>query len=128
MIDYTKINKEITQKKWDNFSQSKNDKFTCYYDEYNHHELCPHPEQCILDQKFQRLYVSIQNNKKQKKNLEKIYTQAIELKKENPEKQYSELFYGLSFTKNNVERATLTRKIKQDYEKLRELKTRKGGY
>lgn len=128
MIDYEKINKDISQSKWNRIHSKSFDKFSCYYDEHNHHELCPHQEHCILNQEFLDIHAQISQDKQQKKLLEDIYHDVVELKSENPEKKFSEMYVGFDPKQNRIDRAMLNKNIQKNYNKLKTLKTKKGGY
>lgn len=127
MIDYDKINEEIIQKKWERIYDKQENKFTCYYDEYNHHKLCPHPY-CILDKEFQKIHAAITQDKKQKKILENIYRDVVKLKKEQPNKSFSKMYVGFNPRENRIKRRLLEINIKKNYKRLKALKTKKGGY
>jgi len=128
MIDYKQISKDISQKKWERIHNRSVDEFTCYYDEHNHHDLCPHQQHCILNKEFQELHAQIRKDKQEKKNLEKIYKEVIQIKMEKPYKKSSELFVGFTPKQNRITRAMLDKNIRKNYKKLKELKTKKGGY
>lgn len=128
MIDYDEINKQLLKRKWRKVNDNVADKFTCYYDEYNHHDICPHQQQCILNREFQDLHRQITQDKRRKKQLENIYKDVQELTKEHPQKKLNEFYVGFNPRENRVERELLRKNIRKNYWKLRNLKTRKGGY
>ena len=128
MIDYDKINKDILQHKWNRLNDNIDDNLTCHYDEHNHHSLCTHQQHCILNKEFQRLHAQIQKDKEKKKQLKKIYESAIELKIENLDKKYSDLYVGLNLKENRIERQVLKKNIAKNYRKLKDLETKQGGY
>lgn len=128
MIDYDKINKQIQQKKWEKINHKSADSFTCYYDEYNHHDICPHQHQCILSKEFQELRSKITQDKMKKKQLEEIYRDVARLKKQHPEKKVSEFYVGFNLKQNRIERMMLKNNIIENYKKLKNLKTKKGGF
>ena len=128
MIDYKKINKEISQQKWDRIHNKTVDEFTCYYCPGVGHELCTHPQHCILDKEFQRLRGEISAIYDYVGYLADIYDDALDLKEEFPEKDYDELYVNFSPKRNRITRAVLKKKINGHYKKLDELKTKKGGF
>lgn len=128
MIDYKKINKEISQRKWDRIHNKNVDEFTCYYCPGSGHDLCTHPEHCVLDKDFQRLHGKIKSDKKELKLLETIYEESIKLKQEFPEKNYEDFFVGFNPRDNRIRRGVLKKNIRKSYAELRNLKTKKGGY
>ena len=128
MIDYKKINKEISQQKWDRIQNKTVDEFTCYYCPGVGHELCTHPQHCILDKEFQRLRGKIQSEKAEEKQLKEIYEDALELKRENPEREYNDFYLNFTPKSNRIKRSVLRRSIRKHYAELRDLKTNKGGY
>ena len=128
MIDYKKINNEISQQKWDRIHNKTVDEFTCYYSPGSGHDLCPHPEHCILNKEFQYLTGKIRWEKDYVQKLECIYEDAIELKQNHPEKDYNELYADFDPKVNRVKRAVIQRSIRQSYKDLKFLKTKKGGF
>ncbi|WP_296789499.1 hypothetical protein [uncultured Methanobrevibacter sp.] len=128
MIDYKKINKEISQQKWDRIQNKTVDEFTCYYCPGVGHELCTHPQHCILDKEFQRLRGKIQSEKAEEKQLKEIYEDALELKRENPEREYDDFYLNFTPKANRIKRSVLRRSIRKHYAELKDLKTNKGGY
>lgn len=128
MIDYKKINKEISQQKWDRIQNKTVDEFTCYYCPGVGHELCTHPQHCILDKEFQRLRGKIQSEKAAEKQLKEIYEDALELKRENPEREYDDFYLNFTPKSNRIKRSVLRRSIRKHYAELKDLKTNKGGY
>lgn len=128
MIDYKQISKNINQQKWNRRNTNKNNAFTCYYDEGTGHDNCPHPEHCVLNSEFQKVYGEIGNYKIEIKKLEEIYEEAINLKREYSYKSYEELIVGFNPRDNRVQRSVLKKSIRECYKILNQLKTRKGGY
>lgn len=128
MIDYDKINKEITQQRWDKIHDKNMDKFTCYYNPGSGHDLCPHPDHCILNEEFQRLHTQIQKDKQEKKKLDEIYRDIVELHKEFPKKKFNEFYVGFNPQENRVKRISLKKNIGNNLKNLKKLKTKKGGY
>lgn len=128
MIDYKKINKEISQRKWDRIHNKTVDEFTCYYSPGEGHDLCTHPEHCVLNKDFQYLKGKIRWEKDYVRKLERIYEDAIELKKEHPEKDYSEFYVGFDPKMNRITRQVIRNSIRKSYKELDELKTKKGGF
>ena len=128
MIDYKKINKEISQQKWDRIHNKTVDEFTCYYSPGSGHDLCPHPNHCVLSKDFERIRGKIQRDKEELKLLEEIYEEAINLKKEFPDKDYDALFVGFNPKDNRIRRGMLKKSIRNSYKELRELNTEKGGF
>lgn len=127
MIDYRKINKEISQQKWDRIHNKHVDEFSCNYDPYNHHSLCPHQHHCILSNEWNQIQGKLSDYKRELKYLEKIYEEALELKREFPEKDYSSFFVGFNPKENRIRRRVLKRSIRDCYNELRKLETKKGG-
>ena len=128
MIDYKKINKEISQRKWDRIHNKTVDEFTCYYSPGSGHELCTHPDHCVLSKDFERIRGKIQRDKQELKLLEEIYEEVIKLKKEFPDRDYDTFFVGFNPRVNRIKRGVLKKNIRNSYRELRELKTRKGGF
>ncbi len=128
MIDYDKINKEISQHKWSKIQENSADEFTCYYDEHNHHELCPHQDHCILNEDLQKIHGQIKKDKEEKKKLEKIYKDIQELHAKYPKKKFNEFYVGFNPQENRIKRIVLKKNIGKNLKKLRNLKTKKGGY
>lgn len=128
MIDYKKIHKEISQNKWDRIHNKNVNEFTCHYCPGVGHNLCPHPQHCILNKDFQRLHGKIQSLKKEEKQLKEIYEDALALKMECPEREYNEFYSDFTPKANRIKRSVLRRNIRKLYTELKELKTRKGGY
>lgn len=128
MIDYKKINQEISQQKWDRIHNKTVDEFTCYYSPGEGHELCTHPEHCILNKEFQHLRGKIRWEKDYVDKLERIYDIALELKEENPDMDYGDFFVGFTPKSNRVKRAVIRRSIGKSYRDLKLLKTKQGGF
>lgn len=128
MIDYEKISKEFSQRKWDRIRNKLVDEFTCYYSPAEGHELCTHPNHCVLSKDFERIHGKIQRDKQELKILEEIYEEVINLKKEFPDRDYNTFFVGFNPRENRIKRGILKKNIRNSYKKLRELKTRKGGF
>ena len=128
MIDYKKINKEISQQKWDRIHNKHVDEFTCYYCPGSSHDLCTHPDHCVLNEDFQYLKGKIRWERDYVNKLERIYDDAMELKKEFPDKDYSEFYVGFNPKENRVRRAVIKKSISKSYRDLHELKTKKGGF
>ena len=128
MIDYKKINKEISQHKRDRVHNNYVDESTCYYCPGSGHDLCTHPDHCVLNKEFQFLKGKIRWEYDYVHKLEQIYNDAVELKEEFPDKSYDELFVGFSPKSNRVRRAVVMKNIKRSYKELNELKTKKGGF
>lgn len=128
MIDYKKINKEISQHKQDRIHKNHIDEFTCYYNPGSGHDLCPHPDHCVLNKDFQYLRGKITHEREYMFKLERIYDDALELKKEFPDKSYDELFVGFNPKRNRIVRAVVRRSISDSYRDLKFLKTKKGGF
>lgn len=128
MIDYKKINKEISQQKWDRIHNKTVDEFTCHYCPGVGHDLCTHPTHCILNKDFQKLHGEIESDKAQEKLLKEIYEDALELKRENPEREYNDFYLNFTPKSNRIKRSVLRRSIRKHYAELKNLKTKKGGY
>ena len=128
MIDYKKINKEISQQKLDRIHNKKVDEFTCNYDPYHHHGLCPHQTHCILNNEFNQIHAKLSDYKNELKVLEEIYEESLELKKEFPERDYESFFVGFNPKQNRIRRKVLKKCIRDCYNELRKLKTKRGGY
>lgn len=128
MIDYKKINKEISQQKWDRIHNKHVDEFTCYYCPGSGHDLCTHPDHCVLNEDFQRLRGKIQKDKHELKLLETLYEESIKLKQESPERSYDSFFVGFNPKQNRIQRGILKKNIRKSYRELKKLKTKKGGY
>ena len=128
MIDYDKINKEISQQKWDKIHDKNVDEFTCYYSPGSGHDLCPHPDHCILNKEFQRLHAQIQKDKHEKKKLEEIYKNVTELLNKYPKKKFNKFYVDFSPKQNRVKRMALKKNIGKNLKQLKDLKTKKGGY
>ena len=60
--------------------------------------------------------------------LERIYDDAMELKKEFPDKDYSEFYVGFNPKENRVRRAVIKKSISKSYRDLHEKKKKKGGF
>ena len=117
-------NKELKTKKWELIHANKEKEYTCYYSPNEKHSLCPHPEKCILNKEFMDTISEIQHNKQQIKHLKTIYNIAIDHYKKHNEA----IVYGFKPKKNTLQRMILKNKNKKNYQKLKELKTKKGGY
>lgn len=128
MIDYKQINKEISQKKWDRIHNQRVDEFTCYYSPGEGHSLCTHPDHCVLNEKFQYLHGKISWEKDYINKLEWIYNDAISLKEEFPDKDYSDFYHGFSLKDNRVTRRVVRNSMLRSVRELRDLKTKKGGF
>jgi len=128
MIDYKKINKEISQRKWDRIHNKHVDEFTCYYCPGSGHDLCTHPDHCVLNEDFQRLHGKIRKDKQEEKMLKQIYEDALELKNTFPDKNYNDFYMNFTPKSNRIKRSVLRRNIRKSYAELKELKTKKGGY
>ena len=128
MIDYKKINKEISQQKWDRIHNKHVDEFTCYYCPGSGHDLCTHPDHCVLNKDFQRLHGKIRKDKQEEKMLKQIYEDALELKNTFPDKKYNDFYMNFTPKSNRIKRSVLRRNIRKSYAELKELKTKKGGY
>ena len=128
MIDYKKINKEISQSKWDRIHNKHVDEFTCYYCPGSGHDLCTHPDHCVLNEDFQRLHGKIRKDKQEEKMLKQIYEDALELKNTFPDKNYNDFYRNFTPKSNRIKRSVLRRNIRKSYAELKELKTKKGGY
>lgn len=128
VIDYKKINQEISQQKWDRIHNKTVDEFTCYYSPNEGHDLCTHPEHCILNKEFQQLRGKIRWERDYIDKLERIYDDALIDKEKFPDKDYTELFVGFTPKRNRVKRAVIQRSISNSYRDLKNLKTKKGGF
>ena len=117
-------NAEVSRKKWEVIMSNLERKFTCYYSPNEKHALCPHQESCILNKEFADTYAEINQNKKQIKELKNIYDDSIEDFKKTNKGNY----VGFSPKSNVLNRKILEHKNKKNYQKLKELKTKKGGY
>ena len=115
---------ELINKKWELRLQNQEKKYTCYYSPNEKHSLCPHPETCILNQEVAKVYGEIQQNKDKIKYLKKIYDDAIDHYMETNESMY----VGFTPKNNTLERKILENKNRKNYQKLKELKTKSGGY
>ena len=62
------------------------------------------------------------------RKLERIYDDAVELKNEFPDRDYSEFYVDFSPKGNRVRRAVIRKSIAKSYKDLAELKTKKGGF
>ena len=65
---------------------------------------------------------------KHKKQLKEIYEDALELKREYPEKEYDDFYLNFTPKANRIKRSVLRRSIRKHYAELKNLKTKKGGY
>lgn len=128
MIDYKKINKEISQSKWDRIHNKHVDEFTCYYCPGSGHDLCTHPDHCVLNEDFQILHGKIRKDKQEEKMLKQIYEDALELKNTFPDREYNDFYMNFTPKSNRIKRSVLRRNIRKSYSELKELKTKKGGY
>ena len=98
MIDYKNLKKNMKQKRIDNIKTNHSIQRTCFYNEGNGHELCPHKTNCLLNEEVSTILNEIDTLKKESYNLNE-----------------------LSKRKNYY-------KIKKLEEKLRQTKTIAGGY
>lgn len=117
-------NNNVTNKKWELIRQKQEKKYTCYYSPNEKHSLCPHQETCILNQEVANTYAEIQQNKQKIKYLKKIYDAAIDHYKNTNESTH----VGFNPKTNTIKRKILENKNRKNYQKIKELKTKKGGY
>lgn len=121
------IKSEVNNKKWEIILDNQEKRYSCYYSEGNKHSLCPHQDNCILNESVAKIYSEIDENKIKIKNLKQIYDIATDLhKQENI--PYNKTFNGFEPKKNILERKILEKKNKENYKKLKEITTKKGGY
>lgn len=118
------MDNEIKDKIWELRLLNQEKKYTCYYSPKEKHSLCPHQETCILNEEVANTYAEIDQNKQKIKNLKKIYDDAITHYKNTGESMY----VGFTPKNNTLERKVLENKNRNNYRKLKELKTKKGGY
>ena len=117
-------NNEVINKKWELILSHQEKKYTCYYSPGEKHSLCPHQDTCILNKEVAAAYGKIQQNKQEIKYLKQIYDDAIDHYKETNES----IYVGFTPKKNMLQRKILENEIKKNYKKLKEIKTKKGGY
>lgn len=117
-------NNEIIDKKWELIHEKQEQRFTCYYSPNEKHSLCPHPQTCILNKEVADIYDDIKSNKNEIKYLKRIYDDAIDHYKETGESTYG----GFTPKSNTLQRMILENKNKKNYRRLKELKTKEGGF
>ena len=81
-----------------------------------------------MNKDFQFLKGKIKWEREYVNKLERIYDDAMELKKEFPDKNYDELYVDFAPKSNRVRRAVIKKSISKSYKDLAELKTKKGGF
>ena len=124
MKRYKMKKKEVNQKKWELIHENNQKRYTCYYSPNERHSLCPHQEKCLLNEDYINILSEIQQNKKEIKNLKMIYDDAIDNYKKTGDSDY------VNFNpKNNViQRRMLEMYNKKNYQRIRNLKTKPGGF
>lgn len=98
MIDYKKLKNSMKQERIGSQKQREEDQLTCFYCPTAGHELCPHKTNCLLNEEISTTLNKINNLKKEQYNADPITRR----------KNYWE--------------------IKNLQEKLRQTKTKTGGF
>lgn len=121
------MSKNIQHKRFKSKEDNEKELRTCYYCPSQEHKFCTHPNKCIFDKelydtrdKIGRLQFSLMEEKR-------FLEYALEVKKDNPDKDYGELFYNFNPVKSKIN----IKKLKCELIKLHELEesiiTRPGG-
>lgn len=114
----------MNDKIWELRLANQEKKYTCYYSPKEKHSLCPHQDNCILNKEVANIYAEIDQNKREIKNLKRIYDDSINHYKETGESMY----VGFTPKSNTLQRMILKNKNDENYKKLKKIKTKKGGY
>ena len=115
---------EINEKTWELRRLHQQIRYTCFYSPNEKHSLCPNQETCILNEEVANAYNEIKKNKQEIKLLKKIYDDSIAHYKKTNQPAY----VGFNPKSNTLRRMLLEKKNKEHYRRLKEIKTKKGGY
>lgn len=115
---------EVTTKTWELRRLHQEMKYTCFYSPNEKHSLCPNQETCILNEEVANAYDEIKKNKQEIKSLKKIYDDSIT----HYQKTNQPSYVGFTPKSNTLQRMVLEQKNKKHYRRLKEIKTKQGGY